>query len=241
MLDPHKGLFLPYGTGALLVRDGETLKRAHALSADYMPTMQADEDLTDFNLLSPELSRDFRGLRVWLPLKLHGAGPFRANLEEKLALARWAGERLREIPGIEILAEPQLSIVAFRQTRPGATAEELDRRNLALLDRINGRRRVYLTGTKLKGRFAIRICVLSFRTHRDRMEQALEDIRGRRDPRERTHDARTRQARDPRLRARGDRRPRRDDPEGRGGAEVRPTPAADRRLRRPRPRPSSPG
>ena len=177
VLDPHKGLFLPYGTGALLVRDGETLKRAHALSADYMPTMQADEDLTDFNLLSPELSRDFRGLRVWLPLKLHGAGPFRANLEEKLALARWAGERLREIPGIEILAEPQLSIVAFRQTRPGATAEELDRRNLALLDRINGRRRVYLTGTKLKGRFAIRICVLSFRTHRDRMEQALEDIR----------------------------------------------------------------
>jgi aromatic-L-amino-acid/L-tryptophan decarboxylase len=177
VLDPHKGLFLPYGTGALLVRDGETLKRAHALSADYLPTMQADRDLTDFNLISPELSRDFRGLRVWLPLKMHGAEPFRANLEEKLALARWACERLREIPGIEVLAEPQLSIVAFRQTRPGATEEELDRRNIALLERINGRRRVYLTGTKLKGRFAIRICVLSFRTHRDRMEQALEDIR----------------------------------------------------------------
>ncbi len=177
VLDPHKGLFLPYGTGALLVRDGEALKRAHALSADYMPTMQADEDLTDFNLLSPELSRDFRGLRVWLPLKMHGAGPFRTNLEEKLELASWACERLREVPGIEILAEPQLSIVAFRRTWPGATAEELDRRNLALLERINGRRRVYLTGTKLKGRFAIRICVLSFRTHRDRMKQALEDIR----------------------------------------------------------------
>ena len=68
VLDPHKGLFLPYGTGALLVRDGETLKRAHALSAEYMPSMQEDADLTDFNLLSPELSRDFRGLRVWLPI-----------------------------------------------------------------------------------------------------------------------------------------------------------------------------
>ncbi len=177
VLDPHKGLFLPYGTGALLVRDGETLKRAHALSADYMPTMQEDADLTDFNLLSPELSRDFRGLRVWLPLKLHGAAPFRANLEEKLELAGWACDRLREIPGIEILAEPQLSIVAFRFARPGAAGEELDAANRALLERINGRRRVYLTGTKLKGRFAIRICVLSFRTHRDRMEQALEDIR----------------------------------------------------------------
>src|SRR5262249_45922816 len=59
VLDPHKGLFLPYGTGALLVRDGEALKRAHALSADYMPSMQEDPDLVDFNLLSPELSRDF--------------------------------------------------------------------------------------------------------------------------------------------------------------------------------------
>lgn len=177
VLDPHKGLFLPYGTGALLVRDGETLKRAHALSADYMPSMQQDADLTDFNLLSPELSRDFRGLRVWLPLKMHGVAPFRANLEEKLELARWTCDRLREIPGIEILAEPQLSIVAFRGRRPGAAEAELDASNLALLERINARRRVYLTGTKLKGRYAIRICVLSFRTHRDRMEQALEDIR----------------------------------------------------------------
>lgn len=177
VLDPHKGLFLPYGTGALLVRDGETLKRAHALSADYMPPMQRDEDLTDFNMLSPELSRDFRGLRIWLPLKMHGVGPFRRNLEEKLALARWACDRLLEIPGIRILAEPQLSIVAFRLVLPAAGEAALDAVNHELLDRINGRRRVYLTATRLHGRFAIRICVLSFRTHRDRVEEALEDIR----------------------------------------------------------------
>ena len=121
VLDPHKGLFLPYGTGALLVRDGETLRRAHALSAEYLPEHAEDPELADYNLLSPELSRDFRGLRVWLPLKMHGIGPFRRNLEEKLALARWAAEQLRRIPGIEILAEPQLSIVAFRFARPGWT------------------------------------------------------------------------------------------------------------------------
>ena len=177
VLDPHKGLFLPYGTGALLVRDGEALKRAHALSADYMPSMQEDPDLVDFNLLSPELSRDFRGLRVWLPLKMHGIGPFRANLEEKLALARHAADALREIPGIEILAEPQLSILAFRLTRPGLDGPALDRINQSLLERINGRKRVYLTGTLLSGRFAIRLCVLSFRTHRDRIDAGIEDIR----------------------------------------------------------------
>jgi aromatic-L-amino-acid decarboxylase len=177
VLDPHKGLFLPYGTGALLVRDGETLRRAHGMTADYLPENAEDPELPDYHLLSPELSRDFRGLRVWLPFKMHGVGPFRRNLEEKLALTRWATEQLRTIPGIEILAEPQLSIVAFRLGRPGMDGPALDRLNRDLLARVNAKRRVYLTPTLLRGRFAIRICVLSFRTHRDRMELALEDLR----------------------------------------------------------------
>ena len=177
VLDPHKGLFLPYGTGSLLVRDGDALRRAHALSADYMPTMQDDPDLLDFNLLSPELSRGWRGLRVWLPIAMHGIGPFRRNLEEKLELARWATEELRRIAGIEILAEPQLSIVAFRLERAGADDRTLNDLNRRFLDAINSRKRVYLTGTMLGTRFALRICVLSFRTHADRMRQGLEDIR----------------------------------------------------------------
>jgi aromatic-L-amino-acid decarboxylase len=175
-LDPHKGLFLPYGTGSLLVRDGEALKRAHQLSADYLPAMQEDPDLVDFCLYSPELSRDFRGLRVWLPIKMHGIGTFRRNLEEKLELTRWATEQLRKIPEIEILAEPQLSIVAFRLNRPGLDLPSLNRLNQLFLEKINGRKRVFLTGTKLGGAFALRICVLSFRTHLDRMQQGLEDI-----------------------------------------------------------------
>jgi aromatic-L-amino-acid decarboxylase len=177
VLDPHKSLFLPYGTGSLLVRDGEALKRAHALSADYMPSMQEDPDLVDFNLLSPELSRDWRGLRVWLPIRMHGIEVFRRSLDEKLDLALWAAEELRRIPDIEILAEPQLSIVAFRLRRPGLDGASLNRLNRDLIDRINAKKRVYLTGTMLGDRFAIRICVLSFRTHLDRMRQGLEDIR----------------------------------------------------------------
>ena len=98
--------------------------------------MQEDPDLVDFNLLSPELSRDFRGLRVWLPLKMHGIGPFRTNLDEKLALARHAARELARMPGIEILAEPQLSILAFRlaRARPRRDAA-LDALNRELLDR----------------------------------------------------------------------------------------------------------
>jgi aromatic-L-amino-acid/L-tryptophan decarboxylase len=176
-LDPHKGLFLPYGTGSLLVRDGETLRRAHTMFADYMPVMQNDRDFIDFCDLSPELSRDFRGLRAWLPLKLFGVDAFRQSLDEKLDLARWAADELRGIPEMTIAAEPALSLIAFRLERPGQTDEQLNALNRELMARVNARRNVYLTGTVLDGRFALRICVLSFRTHMDRMEQCLEDIR----------------------------------------------------------------
>ncbi|HEY4575637.1 MAG TPA: aminotransferase class I/II-fold pyridoxal phosphate-dependent enzyme, partial [Thermoanaerobaculia bacterium] len=176
VLDPHKGLFLPYGTGAVLVRDGQALRRAHSLTGDYMPGMQSDPDRVDFSQYSPELSRPFRGLRVWLPFKMHGVGAFREQLEEKLALARLAADRLRGMEGIEMLAEPQLSVLAFRLAPAGTSEEDLEELNQRFRERINARQRVLLTPTRLRGKFAIRICVLSFRTHRERIEMALEDI-----------------------------------------------------------------
>ena len=176
-LDPHKGLFLPYGSGCLLVRDGAALKRSHSIDADYMPTLQEEADLVDFCQISPELSREFRGLRVWLPLKMNGFGPFRQALDEKMDLARWACEQLREIDDLEIAAEPQLSVVAFRLRPAGLSEEETNRLNEQLLERINSRRRVFLTATTLDGLLTLRICVLNFRTHQDRMDACLEDLR----------------------------------------------------------------
>ncbi len=177
-LDPHKGLFLPYGNGSLLVRDPETLRRAHATFADYMPEMQQDTEFVDFCEISPELSRDFRGLRAWLPIKLFGIEAFRTSLDEKLDLAQWATDQLRGVPDMEILAEPQLSLTAFRWAPAGYSDDDLNDMNRELLARVNARKNVYITGTMLSGRYALRICVLSFRTHRDRMEQCLADIRG---------------------------------------------------------------
>ena len=177
VLDPHKGMFLPYGTGCLLVRDGAALHRTHHIQADYMPRLQADSDLVDFCEISPELSRDWRGLRVWLPLKMHGLGAFRAALDEKLDLTEWACSELEKLDDIEIIARPQLSTVAFRLAPAGLDLETTDRLNRDFLERINAGRRVFLTATTLDGRFVLRICVLSFRTHQERMEQGLEDIR----------------------------------------------------------------
>jgi aromatic-L-amino-acid decarboxylase len=150
------------------------LRRAYSTHADYLPQFQEAAELIDFCEISPELSRDFRGLRVWLPLKLFGIEPFHAQLEEKLDLAAWAAAELHKIEGIEVVAEPQLSIIGFRLVRPGL---DLDALNHELIARINARQRVMLTGAIIDGNFVIRICVVSHRTHRDRMEMCIEDIR----------------------------------------------------------------
>jgi aromatic-L-amino-acid decarboxylase len=172
-LDPHKGMFLPYGTGCLLVRDPEALKRAHSMDAEYLHDVRAQEQ-PNFSDLSPELSRDFRGLRIWLPLVLHGVGAFKDAIEEKLVLTRWAYEELRADSRFEIIDEPQLSVIAFRLKGEGEASDAL---NEDLQRRINARGRVFLSSTKLDGRYVIRLCVLSFRTHMDRVRDAVEAIR----------------------------------------------------------------
>ena len=179
ILDPHKGLFLPYGTGCLLVRDGAALHRAHSIDADYMPQFQADPDLVDFCEISPELSRDFRGSAGLAAAQDARPGrlPRRPRREARPG-ANGPAPSSRSSPSVEIVAEPQLSIVAFRlapgRARPGddEPAEPrlpgADQRPPAgLPDRHD----------RAGGRFVLRICVLSFRTHRDRMEACLEDIR----------------------------------------------------------------
>jgi len=166
-LDPHKCMFLPYGTGALLLRDPEALRRAHATSASYLQDVTAGEAL-GFTDYGPELSRDFRGIRVWLPLMLHGAEAFREQLTEKLALTRWAYERLREEPLFEIFDEPQLSVIALSGPTNEFSAE--------VLKRVNARKKVFLSSTAIDGRYLIRICVVSFRTHQERVRDAVEGL-----------------------------------------------------------------
>jgi aromatic-L-amino-acid decarboxylase len=167
-LDPHKGLFLPYGTGAVLVRDGEALRAAHAATAGYLPPIP--EEFHDPSQYGPELSRPYRGLRAWLPIKLIGAARLRAAVAEKRALAVWASERVARIPGVEVVAPPQLSLFAFRVAGPGDEATK------RLLAGVNARQRVMLSGCTVDGRYLARICVLSFRTRRANVEAAVEDI-----------------------------------------------------------------
>jgi aromatic-L-amino-acid decarboxylase len=172
-LDPHKGMFLPYGTGALLVREGAWLRAAYRTGGDYLQDMGGDGEIPNFSDYSPELSRDFRGLRLWLAVKLHGWASFRAALDEKLDLARQLYDELRRDCRFEVV-EPVLSVVAFRYRPPSG---DVDQFNRLLLTRINASRRVLLSSTVLDGRFTIRACVLCHRTHRAIVEEAGAIIR----------------------------------------------------------------
>ncbi len=173
-LDPHKGLFLPYGTGCLLVREPAMLRKAHLGAAAYMQDVAAPHGQISQNEISPELSKDFRGLRVWLPVMLHGLATFREHLQEKLELARWAYNEIKDLPFLEMLDEPQLSVVAFAGRPPHGDGDQFGKE---LLTRVNARRRVFLSSTVMDGRYILRICILNFRTHRDRVEEAVTALR----------------------------------------------------------------
>jgi aromatic-L-amino-acid/L-tryptophan decarboxylase len=168
-LDPHKSLFLPYGTGALVVRDRAALAAAFAEEADYLRDLDDAGPLPELAQLTPELTRDWRGVRLWLPLKLHGLAAFVEALDDKLDLARWAWEALEAIPGVTTRGAPDLSIVVFRL--PGDDAAQ-DR----ALARINAEGTVRLSSTQLEGQVVLRLAVLSHRTRRHHVERVVAEV-----------------------------------------------------------------
>ena len=175
VLDPHKSLFLPFGTGALLVRDGEHLRGAHTLGPVEYLQDSLDLGLPDFCDYGPELTRPTRGLRIWLPLQLHGVQAFRSALDEKLDLAQLAYRELVDDPNLELLDPPELSTVTYRVAGPDS--RWTDAATADLLRRVNAEQRVVLSSTRIGGRTVGRLTVLNHRTDRARVLQATEALR----------------------------------------------------------------
>ncbi len=170
VMDPHKSLFLPYGIGAVLVRDGAMLARAHAYQADYMQDAVAGSPPADSPAdLSPELSKHFRGPRLWLPLLLYGVAPFRACLQEKRLLTRYFHERVRAL-GFEVGPQPELTVSTYRWVPESGDPDAF---NEALVQAIHRDGRVFVSSTRLGGRYFLRLAVLGFRTHLETIELTL--------------------------------------------------------------------
>jgi aromatic-L-amino-acid/L-tryptophan decarboxylase len=175
-LDPHKGMFLPYGTGALLVRDAVDLRRPHAASAGYLPDAPSVDMFYDPSQYGPELSRGFPGLRMWLSMKLYGTAAYRSALEEKRRLAVDAAARMGAMAHVHVLAPPTLSLFPFHISWPGASRAEEDQATRAVVDATCQRGRVMISGAALHDRCVGRVCVLSFRTHAEQIDALVEDV-----------------------------------------------------------------
>ena len=171
VLDPHKGLFLPYGLGVALVRHADPILAAHHYQANYMQDAQDAQSEWSPADLSPELTKHFRALRLWLPLRLHGLEPFLAQLSEKRQLALYLAERLPEL-GYTLICQPELSVVAFHWAQ-GPSAE-WDRHTREILQKLEDHGHIFLSSTRLHGHFVIRAAILSFRTHLHTIDALLD-------------------------------------------------------------------
>ena len=133
--------------------------------------------LPDFADISPELTRDSRGIRVWLPLHLHGVAAFRDALDEKLDLAAHAYETLAADPNLSVLGRPELSIVGYHVRLPGRAQADEDEATAELLRRVNAEGRGFLSSTRIGGRYVGRMAILNVRTDRARVDEVLDSLR----------------------------------------------------------------
>ncbi len=173
-LDPHKCLFLPFGTGAVLIKNKKALYKAHQYTADYLQDLIDVEEEVNPADVSPELTKHFRGLRMWLPLKLFGIKPFRGALREKLLLAQYFHQEIQKVPGFVVGPNPDLSVAIFRYVPKSGDANAF---NEKLIKAIQDDGRVFLSSTTLEGVFWIRVAVVIFRTHLNHVDLLLEIIK----------------------------------------------------------------
>jgi glutamate/tyrosine decarboxylase-like PLP-dependent enzyme len=173
-LDPHKTLFLPFGTGTILIKNKEIVLKAYQYLADYMQdTVDADEEISPADI-SIEQTKHFRGMRLWLPLKLFGLKPFRASLEEKIYLTRYFYNEIKKVKGFEVGPEPELSVAIFRYVPKDKDAYYFNKK---LIQAIQKDGRIFLSSTNINEVFWIRIAVVSFRTHLVQIELLLDIIK----------------------------------------------------------------
>ncbi len=172
VIDPHKGLFLPYGLGAVLIKNKEAVFHSHHYTANYMQDAITNTQINPADV-SPELTKHFRGVRLWLPLSLYGIEPFTACLDEKLLLTTYFRNRLKEI-GFELGPEPDLTVSYFWY--PSKDVAE-NKYNEKLMEIIHSDGSVFLSSTKIDGKFVIRMAILAFRTKKITIDKAMKMIK----------------------------------------------------------------
>lgn len=176
VVNPHKWLFTPMDCSVFYTKDPQSLKQAFALLPEYLVTRTQDEavNLMDYGM---QLGRRFRSLKLWMVLRAYGADGLAERIRFHCELARDFAGMVHFEGGWEITAPVTLSLVCFRHVPSGATEAEIASINAAIMERVNARGRVYLSHTKLEGRYTLRLAIGNIRTDRSHVELAWQELR----------------------------------------------------------------
>ena len=185
VVNPHKWLFTPLDASLLLSRRMDQLRAAFSLVPEYLRTLDRVSPVRDYNEFTPQLGRRFRALKLWIQLRWFGLEGIRRRIEHHLQLAADLTAAIDADPDWERLAPVPFSTVCFRW-RPAALADRagepdiaarLDEANAAIMDAVNRTGEVFLSHTRLDGRFTIRVAVGNLRTEARHVDRAWELLR----------------------------------------------------------------
>ena len=178
VVNPHKWLFTPMDCSALYTSRPDLLKRAFQHVPDYLVVGEGDGDgvvnLMDYGIA---LGRRFRALKLWFVIRNFGVDGLQSLVREHIRIAQRLSAWIDDDPALERMAEVIFSTVIFRHRPPGMGVDDLDEHNARLLEKVNGTREVYLSHTKVRGNYGLRISIGNIHTTEAHVRRALDLVK----------------------------------------------------------------
>lgn len=173
VVNPHKWLFVPIDCSALYTSRPDLMRQAFSLVPVYLES-GGERNLMDYGVA---LGRRFRALKLWFVLRYFGGQGIADRLREHVRLARHLADRIQADAAFELLAPVGFSVVVFRHRAPDLAEPELERRNRAILERVNASGEVFLSHTRVRGVYALRVAIGNLRTRERHVDRAWELVR----------------------------------------------------------------
>lgn len=163
--DPHKWFYSPVGAGVTLLKRGRDLINTFSAQPSYVQK-NPDSEIIDFIDYTPENSRPFRALKVWLGIQYHGLDAYREMMEHDIAIIHAAAELIKATPSLELIMEPELSVVCWRYNpRETLDKEQLSKLQLAIVEKLSQHEKTLISRAELlDGSIVMRACSVNFRT-----------------------------------------------------------------------------
>ncbi|HSA83112.1 MAG TPA: pyridoxal-dependent decarboxylase [Geminicoccaceae bacterium] len=176
VFNPHKWLLTNFDCSAHYVRDPAALIRTLSILPPFLQSREGAE-VIDYRDWGVPLGRRFRALKLWFVLRSYGVARLQALLRDHIAWTDELAERIRAAPDFELTSPPSLALLTFRYRPPGIEDDEaLDRLNERLLHALNDSGHLYLTQTRVRGRYVIRFAIGQLYTTRAHVERAWQVI-----------------------------------------------------------------